>query len=173
MFRYLPALFSLSVLAAACATDPDELATETLLVPASVELHWSEAFNGEDDGLGAVVPVDVMVYDSLSGEPRSGVEIELRTPSGAFALREGDLVRVDPESCATCELFWDAWRDQYFVLLGDPLDDGVTRLRTDDEGLARAFVMVDSFDHAPGGFVPAQVRVSSASSNAVIVLLPR
>ena len=143
MTRHLPAVLSVMLAASACATEPDDLAAETLLVPTSVELHWNGAFNGGDDGLGAVVPVDVMVYDSQSGEPRAGVEIELRTPNGVYALREGELLRIDPERCDDCELFWDAWRDLYFVVLADSLDDGVTRLRTDDEGLARAFVLVD------------------------------
>ena len=40
-----------------------------VLVPEDVDLHWDASFNGEDDGIAAVVPVDVMVYVDETGEP--------------------------------------------------------------------------------------------------------
>lgn len=166
-------LASLVLGGVACALDSDEVSVDTLLVPTSVELHWSETFNAFDDGLGAVIPVDIMVYDSLSGEPRSAVELEIRTPPGVAALTDGELVRLAPEWCDDCSLFWDAYRDRYYALLVDPIDAERTPLRTDNEGLARVFLLVDSLEPQGLSFDPAQVRVSTEAVDASIWLVPR
>ncbi|TVQ92184.1 MAG: hypothetical protein EA397_07430 [Deltaproteobacteria bacterium] len=165
-------LASLMVAASACALDSDEHA-DTLLVPASVELHWNDAFNAVDDGLGAVVPVDIMVYDSASGEPRSDVSVQVRAPLGVAALTEGELVRLPPEWCVDCLLFWDAYRDHYYAMLVDPSDAVRTELQTDDEGLARVFLVVDSLDVEGGSFGSASVLVATEAADASIRLVPR
>lgn len=167
------AITMLSVAASACAIDADDLAADTLLVPASIELHWSDAFNGTDDGLGAVVPIDVMVYDGLTGEPRGGIELDLQTSPGVYALTEHELVRLEPESCLDCALFWDAYRDQYYGLLVDTSDLGSARLRTDSEGLARVFVVVDSFESGALDFEPSRVHVLADAADATVLLVPR
>lgn len=167
------AIAAIAFATSACALDTEDPGAETLLVPTSLELHWSEAFNGLDDGLGAVVPVDVMVYDSATGEPRSGAAIEVHPPAGVSVLTDADLARVEPESCEDCALFWDAYRDQYYLVLVDPAELGAVRLRTDSEGLARAFLVVDMFEPRPGGFAPARVHVLGASTDASVVLVPR
>jgi hypothetical protein len=167
------AIAALALAASGCALDADDPGAETLLVPTSLELHWSEAFNGLDDGLGAVVPVDVMVYDSATGEPRGGAAIEVHPPRGVTVLTEGDLARIEPESCEDCALFWDAYRDQYYLVLVDPAELGVVRLRTDSQGLARAFLVVDMFEPRAGEFAPSRVHVLGASADAVVLLVPR
>lgn len=175
------ALAAVTGLASACAfDDADGIGTgDTLLVPSDIELHWDGAFNATRDGLGAVVPVDVMVYDGATGEPREGVFVELSTSADSYLLRDGELARIDPETCQDCALdrvFWDAWHDAYYVLEVD-LDVGRTRVRTDDEGIARVFVLVDAmslgFEEDAPAFAPVEVQVETASADGGFSIIAR
>lgn len=88
-----------------------------LLVPDNVSLHWDPSFNGEGDGLGALVPVDVMVYEARTGEPMDRVELLLEASDEAtWVLLEEDFVVVEPALCGDCSFLWDARRDQYLAL---------------------------------------------------------
>jgi hypothetical protein len=69
----------LTVVVAACAP---ELGSE-VLVPDQVPVVWDAAYNGVDDGLGALVPVDVMVYDGETGQPIPGLAVEVWTMASA------------------------------------------------------------------------------------------
>jgi hypothetical protein len=172
MMRPLAAAVLASAVSA-CALDADDASVDTLLVPTSLELHWSEAFNAADDGLGAVVPIDVMVYDGVSGEPRGGASVELHLPPGVVALTEGELLRLEPDDCPDCVLFWDAYRDHYYAVVVEVADGRVARLRTDGEGLARAFLVIDTFAGNDGLFEPARVHVVGESADASVLLVPR
>jgi hypothetical protein len=50
-----------------------------LLLPEEVTVGWDRAYNGRDDGLGALVPVDVMVYEGTTGNPLPGVVVAVWT----------------------------------------------------------------------------------------------
>ena len=171
----LAAIASIALIASACALDTEDglAAGDTLLVPADVELQWDASFNAGDDGLGAVIAVDVMVYDGTTGEPRVGVPIEVQAGSDAAVLTEGELLRDDPDACEGCTLFWDAWRDQYYALDVELDDATVTRLRPGPEGLVRAFVVVDSVDIDGQGFAPVAVHVSTDGADDAFLVVPR
>lgn len=125
-----------------------------LLVPDAVELHWDDAFNGADDGVVALVPVDFMVYGRLNGEPLAGVGLDVQ-------VLDGDAGLVDPQSvdwaeaddCDACDLLWDTHRDRGFAFVDDEASAvrASLRLSTDDSGLARAYVLVDSYGASEGG----------------------
>lgn len=147
-----------------------------VLVPADVELQWDASFNGANDGLAAVVPVDVMVYRTESGDPVDRVEIELTTNNfGAAPLSADHVAVTEPERCdGECDLVWDAYRDRYFEL-GPASDDGVLRVMTDATGLARVAVVVDVFDEGVEGFEPIAVSAALGQGDEahVFYLIPR
>lgn len=173
----LLSIAAIAVAAQACVLDDADgaLTGDTLLVPADVELHWDRSFNEVDDGLGAVVPVDVMVYDGATGEPRRGIEVELRSSADSFVLTDGELARVEPGSCDDCALFWDAWRDQYYAVDVDVYGDDVsaTRVLTDAEGIARVYVLVDALEADDAGFMPVTVQVDTRVADGRFLLIPR
>lgn len=158
-----------------------------LLVPDDVHIHWDESFNGERDGLGALVPVDVMAYAAGSGEPLHAVEVELEASDDAtWVLLDEDFRVVEPGVCADCPFLWDARRDQYLALeaelaeatawLPDPeqLDLRRISLDTDVDGMARAYLFVDAFP--PGrraAFTAVSVRVSLGGVEESFELIPR
>lgn len=165
------------LLLAACglegsASDPQ------LLVPDDVMLRWDESFNGVEDGLAALVPVDVMVYDGTTGDPLGDVELvfEGEVPGALLVLPEG-VVLVDDELCLECEPWWDAWRDRYFELAEDeglePV--GTLTVQTDETGLARVYVFLDSFQGGTrdGGLDPASVTVTMGELDEAFSLVPR
>src|SRR5262245_22971360 len=86
-----------AVLLAACGSDPAE---PELLLPDEVGIAWEDVYNGIDDGLGALVPVDVMAYDGASGEPLANVPIQVWTDDvAAIPLPvEAVLVMNPPEA---------------------------------------------------------------------------
>ncbi|MFT7521581.1 MAG: hypothetical protein ACI9MC_003732 [Kiritimatiellia bacterium] len=166
----LVAIASILFAATACVVDE---AGETLLVPADVEVQWDGAFNAVDDGLGVVFPVDIMVYDGVSGEPHEGVTIDVQATGDAYVLTDAELVLVDPEDCAGCTVFWDSWRDQYYALDMDIGSLDSARHVTGAEGLTRVFVLVDSFSNDGAGYAPITVSVASDRANERFQLVAR
>jgi hypothetical protein len=143
MNRLFPVV-AVAALASGCAAeDPEQV-----LVPEDVDVRWDRAFNGVDDDRAVLIPVDVMIYQGESGLPVSEVEVTATAPLGEMAL-------VDPAAITPAEgdpdAFWDAWSDRYFTLddsvptgrIGAPL-----RLVTDNAGIVRFYVWVDSFPPA-------------------------
>jgi len=166
----LSSFITLGFLAVGCADD----AGPRLLLPNDVEVTWEQAYDREDDGLGALVPVDVMAYDPASGEPLGDVELLLWAEDGvAWPVAGDDVAVVDPDSCPDCELMWDATRDQFLDVV--PVAESIA-LRTDGDGLARLYVFVDTFPagSAPRSpFAPLPVVVVSGSEEQSFLLLPR
>ncbi len=155
---------------AACA---DERGDPQLLLPTEVAVAWDHAYDGEGDGLGALVPVDVMAYDSATGAALAGVELLLWTNDGVAWPVDAELVFVvDPDACPRCELLWDARRDQFLDLV--PVIDTLS-LSTDADGLARVYVFVDAFpvDEASGEVESLSVVVSMGDTEQTFLLLPR
>lgn len=92
--RITPATLASSLTLAACGADPG---LPELLLPQEVHVGWESAYNGVDDGLGALVPVDVMAYDGATGEPLADVPIEVYTDDAAAVPMPVEAVLVmDP-----------------------------------------------------------------------------
>jgi hypothetical protein len=166
------------VLVQAC--DDDLSAGPRLLAPEEVSFAWDEAWDEADDGLLALVPLDVMVYDGATGEPRADAELALRVSGGALLPVEA--VEAGEDGCADC--VWDAWSDLPVRLFGVASVSGVAgdgaqawssvavagsaadgwvdvhisgtpgltglNLRTDTRGLARVYVVVDALSGSDG-----------------------
>jgi len=161
----------------------------SLLVPDDVHIHWDETFNGERDGLGALIPVDVMVYEAGTGKPLEGIRVELEASDSAiWVLLDDDFRVVEPGVCADCPFLWDARRDQYLALqselaelsswLPDPdeLDLRSISLESDLDGMARAYLFVDAFPArgtAGRDFTAVSVLVSLGAVEESFELIPR
>jgi hypothetical protein len=149
---------SVCLVGAACVDEEQP----RLLVPDGIEVAWEEAYNLDGDGLGALVPVDVMAYDGASGEPLAGVELLVWTEGeGAWPVPTEGVWLADPDEESA---FWDAARDQFVML---ELGDDPLTLVTDASGLARSYIYVDTFElGSPGstgnddGFVPTSAVVA-------------
>lgn len=165
-----PAIAALLLFGASACVDAGREAE--LLVPDDVALHWDDAFNGADDARVALIPVDLMVYTRESGEPVGDVELVVEPAfEGVEVLPFDDVVPVDADRCDHC--VWDAWRDRYVELL-DGERWSVEPLRTDENGLARAYVLVDAFPPTDAGdFDAVPVTVSMGMTEADFHLVPQ
>lgn len=166
----------LTVVLVGCAVEESATGPQ-LLIPDDVAVDWDESLNDVDDGLVALVPVDVMVYDSQSGEPLDGVEVELGGTApdtlllSAFDVQPGYL--YDASSAVDGDLTWDVWRDRYVDLTEVDLLDRLT-VRTDATGLARVYVLVDRFAmDSSGRPVPTTVTVVTPDSEQSLALHAR
>ena len=141
------------------ACDDDLSAGPRLLAPAEITFAWDDAWNDDNDGVMALVPLDVMAYDGATGEPREGADLALRVSGGS--LLAVDRVEAGEDGCVDC--VWDTWSDVSVRIL--PGDDagadealgasGLT-LRTDARGLARVYVVVDALSDELGVTVEAR-----------------
>lgn len=68
--------------------------TAVIEAPASVSLAWDDAFNGLNDGIGAVIITDFFVYDSETEMPLENIEIEVMSNSGGVYLLPPESLRV-------------------------------------------------------------------------------
>jgi hypothetical protein len=168
------------VVLSGCGVTP-ELGDAQLLVPEDVSLHWDLRFNEEADGLGALIPLDVMVYEEVTGEPLDGVSVKVLSEyDGIVVVPLGDVVRVDVEGCDGCDFLWDAWRDQYFEydsVEGDDSPGVLLDVMTDEHGLARVYLYADSFPSAEfaedGDFLAASVLISTGIHDETLYLVPQ
>lgn len=168
--RTLPAF---ALVLAACGTQGEP----ELMVPDVVGLQWSDAYDESDDGLGAVVPVDVMVYDSASGEPLSGVALTVSSEhDGTWVLPDGALVADDD---GDVEALWDARHDRFLRLTIDADDArvGARSVVTNADGVARVLLFVDALPGGPRTFDDVAVVISAASPEdpleGTVLLQPR
>ncbi|MEM6930544.1 MAG: hypothetical protein AAF602_26640 [Myxococcota bacterium] len=160
-------LFGIAALSIGC----DDPSSVELLVPDEAPVSWAEAYDAPDDGLGALVPVDVMAYDSESGEPLPGVEITVWTDADtAWPVPTEALVVVEPDGCSDCEVWWDAERDEFIEALEHTPQ--VTHF-TDDDGLVRLYLFVDAFPEADGNSGDLAVFVTMGTLEESFVLTPR
>jgi len=162
-----------SLVLAACG----ESSEHELLVPDVVSVQWSDAYDGEGDGLGSVVPVDLMVYDSASGEPHAGVVLQVTSEhDGTWVLPPDALL---PEEASDGEVLWDARHDRYLALQVDVSDAvvGSRQVVTNDDGVARVLLYVDSLPGGPRDFDDVAVVISAASPEdpleGTVLLQPR
>jgi hypothetical protein len=168
-----PRAIALASLLVACG-DPG---APELLVPDAVSVQWSDAYDGADDGLGSVVPVDVMVYDSASGEPLAGVALTVSSEhDGTWVLPDGALV---PEENGSGPVLFDARHDRYLALQLDEADAlvGSRQVVTNADGIARVLLFVDSLPGGPRDFDDVAVVISAASPEdpleGTVLLQPR
>lgn len=160
-------LFSIAILSGGC----DDPSSAELLVPGPTPVRWADAWDETDDGLGALVPVDVMAYDSATGEPLPNIEITVWTEAETvWPVPVEALVVADPEGCPECDVWWDAERDEFIEAL--PYHAEVTLL-TDDDGLVRLYVFVDAFPEDAGNSEDLAVLVTMGTLEESFVLTPR
>jgi len=186
----VPAIAAPLLLAASACIDDGEGASG-LLIQDQVQVGWQEEYNGRDDGLGALAPVDVMAYDVVTGEPEPGVDLHVWTDDGAVMPVPSDGVTVldsdlSIESATSMQAsaramqaparaieIWDAEHDEFVGL--DPSDD--LELRTDRGGVARLYLYVDAFPETTEGFAPVRVVVtlgeSGRAADGLFWLAPR
>ncbi len=159
------------LLSPACVEDIQDA---ELLLPGPIDVAWEGAYDGENDGLGALIPVDVMAYDGASGRPLTNVELEVWAESGtAWPVPVEQVVVVEPDDeCTECELLWDAERDEF---LHEISVVDILPLSTDADGLARLYLYVDTFPEGDGGadFGDLAVLVSMGTTEETFLLLPR
>ena len=174
----LPVISVAFVALTACGVGDEASEVPQLLVPDDVEVHWDRSFNGVDDGVVALVPVDLMIYDRTTGEPLADVVIDVTALSAEAGLIEPDAVlRVDPE-IQDGEWLLDAWRDRWFEFVDADLGPaGSLRVRTDAWGLARVYVYADAFPAASaaddGVFAPIPIVVSMGITDDTFLIVPR
>ncbi len=144
-----------------------------LLLPADLPVAWDASWNERGDGLGALVPVDVMVYDSATGSPMGDVDLALSADGeGAWWVTTEAVEVVEPDACLGCEILWDAARDQFVRIdaVDDPRMTGSSiELLTDADGVARLYLVVDAF---PGAWrAGSTAERAEAEAEAVVVLV--
>ena len=145
-------LFALAASTAGCVA---EVQGPELLVPGTLEFPWDEAYNATDDGLSAVLPLDVLVYDVVTGEPLPGAAVELSADRVAFVLADDVL----PGEAGCTECTWDAYRDEYVEVV--PSHDGAPWVaHADATGLVRVYAVVDAVPEDAAGFAPITVRAA-------------
>jgi hypothetical protein len=151
-----------------CAADVADPYGAQVLMPVDVDFSWNEAYNGHADGLVAVIPLDLMVYDGASGEPLYA-EIELGSAGARFL--DPLVVGAGGSDCVDCA--WDAVRDEYVEF--PPHAAGATiTVETDGDGLARTYAVIDSMSRGEGGgFDPVQVSVALGEQREFVELVPR
>jgi len=145
-----------------------------LLTPDQVEFYWDASFNGYEDNLGALVPMDLMVYDGNSGEALEAVRLDISLAGGEGFVVSPEVVGfLDVEECSDCEYLWDSYRDQYFVLPdGEGAPSNSLSLETDDTGLARVYVYVDAFDEQVFDAERLDVSIEMGKISQRVVLVP-
>jgi hypothetical protein len=122
----------------ACVDDGGAPEGAQLLVPDEVGVYWDDGFDGTDDGVGSLVPVDLMVYEGLTGEPLEAIDLDLAASTDDLTLIASDALEVVGSDCREC--VWDATRDRYLAWNAES-----AATRTDSDGLARIYVWVDHF----------------------------
>lgn len=140
-----------------------------LQLPDDVMLAWDSQYNEVEDGIGALVLLDMLVYDSDSGYPMDNIRLEIMSlwngiyliPQTAVKIvpppNEPDMSECDadgdgnidfdaPDACSWSEYF-DTSGNQYFELASEFASAYSPNLMygaTDEHGLLRVYVYVDS-----------------------------
>ena len=89
-------MVSLCLLTAGCVSGPIKAPSGSVLtVPEGVQLGWNSGVNGQFDGFGAVIPLDVHVDDS-DGDPLERIEVEILSGyGGVYIIPEQAVKAVD------------------------------------------------------------------------------
>ena len=140
----------------------------SLQLPDDIVLAWNQAYNETEDGIGALVLMDLLVYDSDSGYPMDNIRIEvmslwqgialipqsaIKTVPGPAEPVEGECFDADGNILAdapdACSWHFNTRGDEYFELASEYADaDGYSPNlmygKTDEHGLLRVYAYVDS-----------------------------
>ncbi len=148
-----------------------------LSVPGDVTLAWDSTYNAVDDGIGALVLLDFMVFDSDQGMPLENIRVELLSGYGGMYLIPKTAVKIvpyptieeddkaalcdnnedgyiDDDAPDSCSWNWDTSGDVYFELASDYANAYHPNYligATDNRGIFRAYVYVDSLPVQGGG----------------------
>lgn len=142
-----------------------------VLLPERVEIAWHSSLNPAEDGVGALVLIDALVYEAGRGEPLPGVALELH-PEGVRAVLDADRYPAGTAPEGPTEGVWDARQGAWYALEGGSASEPVVVV-TDGDGLARFYLFADAF--APregGGWYPASVVVSLGDEGYPLDLVP-
>lgn len=145
-----------------------------MYAPGDVEFRWNIAFNEVGDGMTAVIPLDVLVFDEVTGEPLADVAVTWSSDAASFA--ESDGLRAAEDGCDAC--VWDAWRDTFVEVLPDALALPF-EARTDADGLSRVHAVIDRVEPGSGragsrpAFLPVRVDITAAGRVRSLDLFPR
>lgn len=156
----------------ACAPAPEG----ALLAPADVDVLWDTAWNDVSDGVAAYVPVDVMAYDSATGDALVGVAVGLLVNGVAVDALWPHEVATSDDDCRAedetgCGDAWDAWADRWVI---DPEVGSVsTEGLSDHDGLVRWTVRVDAFPTEGGELLPQPVTVYGMDIDETFLIVPR
>ena len=138
-----------------------------LQLPEDITLSWDQEYNETDDGIGALILLDLLVYDSDSGSPLDNIRVEVMSLWGGIYLIPKTAVKTvpgpeqpDPAECDadnngeidvdapdSCSWFWDTSGDQYIQLSSEYAGGRAPNLMygaTDEHGLLRVHAYVDS-----------------------------
>lgn len=176
--------------------------TAVIEAPSSVEIGWGESCNGVNDGCGAVIIGDFVVYDSDTDMPLDNIEVEVMSYGGAYLLPAEALQVVDspyvPEGFSTadcldedgnfdneayewCGWVYDSVSGQYYEWGGDYADNAdqgeaynPTYMigATDRNGLLRVFVYVDALTISGESYSNAQIVGTIGHDDAVFEVGP-
>ena len=161
-------IIATAALAAACGQE------ERLLLPETVAIHWNASFNGLQDDRVAIVPVDVLVYDAADGVPLSGVDVDISVTGAHTVLAEVDDVAPAFTGCVECDVVWDAYQDEYYLMkLTDRDDASRLQLTADSDGIAKFYVVVDAFELDSDTFLAVDVVAETGLAQGTFSLLPR
>lgn len=145
--------------------------TAFVLAPSSVSVAWDDSFNGINDGIGAIILGDFLVYDGEDDAPLQNINLEIISNStGACLVPSEALQLVDspfiPEGASMADCVdengnfdntvneWCAWNydtlsGNYYQFGSDYADDGgfcpgYFEGTTDRYGLLRVYVYLDA-----------------------------
>lgn len=163
----------------------------TMEVGGSVTLVWDSSYNDYDDGLGALVPIDVMVMDN-DGNPAPDIRVEFITgSSGVYLLPEAAIQEVDPpnpeaegsnctpgaedydiETCA----WYDSDNERYFELSTSYTGDykpNYAIAASDEFGTVRMWAYVDALGTTgdeSSSFLPTGITVSLGHTTSQVTI---
>ena len=183
----LPLTLSLGCLSDLGHQAPYDYSLET---SGTVTLTWDDSYNDYDDGLGALVPIDVLVIDD-NGFPAPDIRVEFTSGSnGVYLLPEAAIQEVEPpdpqaagsnctpgaedydiENCA----WYDSDSERYFELSTSYTGEykpNYALAASDEFGTVRMWAYVDALGTTGdgdtiGGFQPATVTVSLGHPRAI------
>jgi hypothetical protein len=136
-----------------------------VLVPESLEVSWDRAFDAAGDGLIAVLPFDVYVYDA-AGRAVPGVDVELV----GEAVGVLDLGEVQPATAECVSCAWDTRSDTRVWLQAEPRS--AWTVTTDGSGLARCYVVVDRLE-LDSERARAALSVTAFGVASEVLIVPR
>jgi hypothetical protein len=153
-------------------------------------IAWSTAYNGLEDGIGILAPVDALVVDG-DGRPLPYIQLEVISGyGGVYLLPEAAIQEVDPPNPETAGSNCDPkaaeydvencpWYDEssevYFEL--SSAYDGYYKpnyllMATDNRGIGRFWMYIDSMPQSDeGSWVDVSVSVGTGYQSELVPIV--